>query len=163
MELKSNLTQAFVDARTAYRLKDDQVIAVGTHEQAKALLQAIDDAEESCISGARQHLVDAGKKLAERDWKGSVRDSIHAVEAVAKTFAPQGTLGAAVSELERKRNIHGSLSKAFKALYGYTSDESTGVRHADVFGNSEAVDETDALFMLGACASFVSYLIARNV
>jgi hypothetical protein len=55
------------------------------------------------------------------------------------------------------------LKKAFGALYGYTSDKKTGIRHAKVFGVDEAVDETDALFMLGACASFVSYLISRNV
>ncbi|HAE28382.1 MAG TPA: hypothetical protein DCG58_14560, partial [Hyphomonas adhaerens] len=45
-------------------------------------------------------------------------------------------------------------------LYGYTSDEE-GVRHALVFNEKSTVDEVDALFMLGACASFVSYLLAR--
>jgi hypothetical protein len=43
----------------------------------------------------------------------------------------------------------------------YTSDEE-GVRHALVFGDEAQVDEADALFMLGACASFVSYLLARS-
>ncbi|WP_171210822.1 AbiJ-NTD4 domain-containing protein [Ruegeria sp. HKCCA5426] len=161
--LKNDLAQAFVEARTAYRLKDNLVIAVGTGEQAEAVIQAIEYAEESSNLGARQHLVAAAKKLTDGDWVGSVRDSIHAVEAVAVNLAPEGTLGAALSALEKDGKLHGGLKKAFGALYGYTSDKNTGVRHANVFGNDETVDETDALFMLGACASFVSYLIAKNV
>jgi hypothetical protein len=108
-------------------------------------------------------LIAAGKKLAERDWVGSVRDSIHAVEATAISLAPGDTLGPALTELEKRGKLHGGLKKAFGALYGYTSDKKTGVRHANVFGQDETVDETDALFMLGACASFVSYLISRSV
>jgi hypothetical protein len=159
---KDDLVQAFVDARAAYRLKDNLVIVVGTSEQASALLKAIDDAEESRNLGARKHLVAAGKKLADRDWVGSVRESIHSVEATAVNLALGETLGPALSQLEKRGKLHGGLKKAFGALYGYTSDKETGVRHANVFGVDEAVDETDALFMLGACASFVSYLIARN-
>lgn len=162
-DLKRDLAQGFVEARTAYRLKDNQVIAIGTDEQAEAFLRAIDDAEKQSTSGARMHLIDAGKKLAVGDWKGSIRDSIHAVEAASINLAAGGTLGPALDELERRGNLHGALKRAFKALYGFTSDKATGVRHADVFGNGETVDEADALFMLGACASFVSYLIARNV
>jgi hypothetical protein len=149
-DLKKDLAKVFVDAQAAYRLKDNLVIAVGTSEQASTLLKAIDDAEDSINLGARKHLVAAGKKLAERDWVGSVRESIHSVEATALNFASGETLGPALSELERCGKLHGSLKKAFGALYGYTRTD-------------ETVDETDALFMLGACASFVSYLIARNV
>lgn len=161
-QFKADLAQAFIDARTAYRLKDGFVIAVGTNEQAQALLKAIDDAEGAGNLGARQHLVAAGKKLADCDWVGSVRDSIHAVEATAVSLAPGRTLGPALIELEKRGKLHSGLKKAFGALYGYTSDNKTGVRHANVFGENETVDETDAMFMLGACASFVSYLIARN-
>jgi hypothetical protein len=53
------------------------------------------------------------------------------------------------------------MKGAFQKLYGYTSDEN-GIRHASVFDPKAKVDETDALFMLGACASFVSYLLARH-
>ncbi len=47
---------------------------------------------------------------------------------------------------------HDALKPAFHKLYGYSSDEE-GVRHALVFGDEAQVDEADALFMLGACAS----------
>jgi hypothetical protein len=63
--------------------------------------------------------------------------------------------------LEQRGHLHGGLKAAFGKLYGYSSDEE-GVRHALVFGEEAKVDETDALFMLGACASFVSYLLSRS-
>ncbi|AZS20006.1 hypothetical protein CSW63_04700 [Caulobacter sp. FWC26] len=91
-----------------------------------------------------------------------MRESIHAVESVAVQLAPsKDTLGDALAVLSAQQHIHGGLKKAFGALYGYTSDEE-GVRHALVFQDGPAVDESDALFMLGACASFVSYLVAKG-
>ena len=72
------------------------------------------------------------------------------------------TLGAALKVLEQRGRMHGGLKAAFGNLYGYSSDEE-GVRHALVFGDEAQVDEADALFMLGACASLVSYLLARKL
>jgi hypothetical protein len=63
--------------------------------------------------------------------------------------------------MEQRGHLHGSLKAAFGSLYGYSSDEE-GVRHALVFSDEAKVDEADALFMMGACASFVSYLLARS-
>lgn len=161
-EVKRELTDAFVQARAAYRIVDDQyIVAIGTAEQANAYERAIADADRRNASGARRHLIDAGVKLRNGDWAGSVRDSIHAVESVAVGLAPgTTTLGPALEVIERKGHLHGGLKAAFRKLYGYSSDEK-GVRHALVFGDAK-VDEADALFMLGACASFVSYLLARG-
>ena len=91
-----------------------------------------------------------------------MRESIHAVEAMAVRLAPEkNTLSAALNMLERRGHLHGRLKAAFEKLYAYSNDEE-GVRHALVFGDEAQVDEADALFMLGACASFVSYLLARG-
>jgi hypothetical protein len=53
--------------------------------------------------------------------------------------------------------------RRFTALYGYSSDQQ-GIRHPLLDDGTAQVDETDALFMIGACAAFVSYMInkARN-
>jgi hypothetical protein len=51
------------------------------------------------------------------------------------------------------------MKSGFTKLYAYTSDEG-GIRHA-LLENAAKVDEADALFMLGACAAFVSYLINK--
>ncbi|MDI3562541.1 hypothetical protein [Bradyrhizobium sp. Arg816] len=52
------------------------------------------------------------------------------------------------------------MKNGFNSLYNYTSDEK-GIRHALLDDSAAKVDETDALFMFGACAAFVSYLIGK--
>lgn len=161
-ELQHDLAEAFVTSHAAYRVLDnDCIIAIGTEEQAAAFERAIADAESNNAAAARKQLIAAGVALRNADWAGCVRESIHAVEAVAVSLAPdKDTLGAALNVLERRGHLNGALKSAFGALYGYSSEEK-GVRHALVFSDEAKVDEADALFMLGACASFVSYLLAR--
>jgi hypothetical protein len=162
-ELKRELADALVTARAAYRVFDNRYIAaIGTEEQAAGFERAIADAEAKNATAARKQLIAAGVALRNSDWAGSVRESIHAVEAMAVRLAPgTDSLGAALKVLEQRGHLHGGLKKAFASLYGYSSDEE-GVRHALVVGDEAQVDESDALFMLGACASFVSYLLARG-
>lgn len=161
-ELKKDLKGAFMAARAAYRIVDSQIIAIGVEAQGAAFVGALEDAEAMGAGAARTHLVAAGMALRNSDWPGSVRESIHAVEAMARILAPEASsLGPALAALEKKRHLHGSLKAAFGALYGYSSNEA-GVRHSLVFYEEAQVDEADALFMLGACASFVSYLLARS-
>ena len=161
--LKRELTNAFDMARAAYRIYDHAYIsAIGTDEQAQAFKNAIKDAEVRNATAARKQLIAAGIALRNGDWAGSICESIHAVEAVAVSLASsENTLGAALNVIERRGRLHGSLKEAFKKLYGYSSD-AEGIRHSLVFENEAQADEADALFMLGACASFVSYLLARS-
>jgi hypothetical protein len=87
-----------------------------------------------------------------------VRESIHA-EAVGRTLDPSADiLSKALKKLEGKISIHPAMKNGFTSLYAYTSDEK-GIRHALLDESAAKVDETDALFMFGACAAFVSYLI----
>jgi hypothetical protein len=162
--LKHELAQSFISVRSAYRVFDNQYIAaIGTEEQAGAFERAISDAELKNATAVRAQLITAGLALRNAEWANCVRESIHAVEATAVRLAPETkSLGAALAALEKRGHLHGGLKAAFGALYGYSSDEE-GVRHALVFESDSKVDETDALFMLGACASFVSYLLSRSV
>ncbi len=158
--LRSELADAFVSARSAYRIVDLQIVAIGSGGQAEAFSQAVLDTNIVGASAARQHLISAGVALRDGNWANSVRESIHSVEAIARSIDPEAkTLGPALKSLERNGYLHGSLKSAFEKLYGYTNDEG-GIRHA-LLEDQARVDETDALFMLGACASFVSYLVAR--
>ena len=68
-------------------------------------------------------------------------------------------LGPALAKLEKSGAIHPALKQAFEKLYGYTNDEK-GIRHAQLNDPSNVTDH-EAVFMLGACASFVTYLINR--
>ncbi|MEM7478215.1 MAG: hypothetical protein AAF483_24780 [Planctomycetota bacterium] len=160
-ELKANLAEAFVEARSSYRIIDGQFVEMGSEQQQDAFLRALADADLQGVTEARGHLIDAGVALRNADWKGSVRESIHAVEAMALRLAPgEKTLSQALNAIERKGHLHGGLKAGFNALYGYSSDE-RGIRHSMTDGEAQ-VDEVDAIFMLGACASFVSYLLARS-
>jgi hypothetical protein len=70
------------------------------------------------------------------------------------------TLGPALSKLEKSVRIHPALRTGFSNLYGFTNDEK-GIRHALLEEPVAQVDEIDALYMLGSCAAFVSYLINK--
>ncbi|WP_370301580.1 AbiJ-NTD4 domain-containing protein [Pseudooceanicola sp.] len=161
-EFMREVSASFVKARSAYRLVDGMIVAIGTEQQGTAFETAIAAAKSAGENAARKHLVGAGSHLRNGDWSGSIRESIHAVEAMALKLSP-GTksLGPALAELEKAGHIHKALKTAFGSLYGFTSDQE-GVRHALVFEDEANVDEADAMFMLGACASFVSYLIQRT-
>jgi hypothetical protein len=162
VDLHNDLANAFVDSKMAYRLIDEQVIAIGLADQGAAVERAIAQADTANALAARTHLIAAGAALRNSNWAGSIRESVHAVEAMARRLVPNAaTLGPALNALEKKGHLHGSLKTAFGALYGYTSDEE-GVRHSLVFQKEAQVDEADALFMLGVCASFVSYLLTRE-
>jgi hypothetical protein len=159
--LKSDLASAFVTAKAAYRIVDGLVVAIGSEHQAQAFENAVSTTESVGASAARQHLINAGLELRHGNWADSVRESIHSVESMARMIEPRAdTLGPALKALETKGYIHGSLKAAFEKLYGYTNDEG-GIRHA-LLDDQARVDEADALFMLGVCASFVSYLISRD-
>jgi hypothetical protein len=70
-------------------------------------------------------------------------------------------LGPALNKLAIKAHIHQALKRGLGSLYGYASDEQ-GIRHSLVFEGEANVDEADALYMFGACAAFVTYLIGKG-
>lgn len=162
-EFVSDMRSALIKARAAYRFVDDGfIIAVGSGEQAEAFERAVVEAAQNDAGPARSHLIAAGAALRNGDWAGSVRESIHAVESMSRRLSLGATkLSDALAEIEKRGHLHRGLKRAFEALYGYSSQQE-GVRHPLVFDDEAKVDEADALFMLGACASFVSYLLAQE-
>ncbi len=148
-------------ARAGYRIVDwDTIIPIASEAERSTLERAFADLATSEFHGARAHLREAGITLTAGDYTASIRESIHAVESVARSLEAAGKLSNALAILEKSAAIHGGLKSGFLSIYGYTSDEQ-GIRHPLIDGPSAKVDETDALFMIGACASFVSYLIGK--
>ncbi len=86
---------------------------------------------------------------------------IQAVESVAPLLNEDAsaTLATALKSLEGKVALHPALKSGSEKLYGYTSDEE-GIRHVLHEGSSD-VDLHDGVFLLGACASFFTYLIGK--
>ena len=133
-------------------------------EQGEATQQAIETLNEAGMGGAVTHLRDASEHIRLKQYADSIADSIHAVESVACVIAQKAnaTLGQALDSLEKAKLLkHPALKKAFKNLYGYTSDEQ-GIRHALLDQESADVGLDEAVFMFGACASFAAYLVKKH-
>lgn len=116
------------------------------------------------MDGAIAHLRTASGRMRSGEYGDSVRESIHAVESIAKRIDPNAkkSLGPALNSMEKAGLLkHPALKEAFKKLYGYTSDEE-GIRHALVDQPSANVGLDEALFMFGACASFAAYLATKS-
>jgi hypothetical protein len=153
------IDEALSSSMAAYRVADwDTIVPYASEAEGKTLEQAFADLAVTEYNGARAHLRKAAEELTAGRFADSVRESIHAVEAVVRTIEPDNDFGRALAKLEAQGRTHRALKKSFTALYGYTSDE-RGIRHSLLDAGDANVDETAALFMLGACAAFVSYLI----
>ena len=114
------------------------------------------------LAGAVSHLRQASESINQGDYPGAVRESIHAVESTARQTNPHAkTLEPALKSLEGAGGLHPALKRAFSNLYGYTSDEQ-GIRHALIDNPQPNVGQDEAVFMLGACASFSSYLARKH-
>jgi hypothetical protein len=152
---------ALRNGHAAYRvLERKTIVPIGSDAEFETLKRAFADLARTEFHGARAHLRNAATELTSGQNADSIRESIHAVESVVKVLEPSGDFKKALAKLESKFNIHGALKSGFTAIYGFTSDEG-GIRHALLEAGAPAVDETDALFMIGACAAFVSYLINK--
>ena len=161
----SAVATIFKDCRLAYVVDTEQPVTIlpaVTEQEGEAIVGAIKEFREAGIHGAEAHLKKAGELVNGGDWAGVVRESIHAVESVARQLSPDAkTLGPALAALERGGRLHSALRGAFDKLYGYTSDEE-GIRHPLIENATSPVGQDEAVFMLGACASFASYLWRRH-
>ena len=146
------------EEQCAYRLIDGSIIPIASEEEGAAILAAAISLNAAGFGGATQHLLKAGSLLTASHYADSIRESIHAVESVARTLTEEASLLNALKALSKKHPMHPALEKGFNSIYGYTSD-ANGVRHPIVGDDGPLAGEDEAIFMLGACASFVTYLL----
>lgn len=146
--------------RAAYRLVEGVLVPVATDQEATSIKAGLANAREVGLNGAAQHLSLAVSAASSGRWADSVRESVHAIESAVRQIDGADSLAVALNNLARSGHIHGAMNEAFKRLYGWTSDEG-GIRHALLEDGDARVTEADAMFMLGACASFVTYLTAN--
>ena len=160
------MMEVFSRFKLAYIIDDSPpptIIPAATREEGDALLESLQTLREAGLNGGAAHLRNASEYINKGDWAGSIRESIHAVESVAQKIAPgANTLKSTLDNFEKKhRKLHSALKGAFVKLYGYTSDEQ-GIRHALLDETEADVGMDEAVFMLGACASFASYLWRKH-
>jgi hypothetical protein len=159
--LSSQIDAGLRVSRAAYRVLEERtIVPIGSDAELETLKRAFADLAATEFHGARAHLRNAATELTGGHSANSIRESIHAVESVVRVLEPKGDFAKALSTLDAKTKIHGAMKAGFGSLYGFTSDEK-GIRHPLLESAAAQVDETDALFMIGACAAFVSYLINK--
>ena len=130
--------------------------------EGEAVLSSLQTLAQGGLQGSVSHLRKSAECINRGDWAASVRESVHAVESVARQLNPKAaTVLPALKSLEAQSALHPALKGAFAKLYGYTSDEQ-GIRHALLEKQQASVGMDEAVFMLGACASFASYLWRKH-
>lgn len=149
---------------SGYRFIDDKIAPISNEVELSTIKNAIfTTGSLSALKGANLHLQKALDKLSDRknpDYRNSIKESISAVESIAKVISgnKKGTLGSALTNIKKTVGLHNALEKGFKQIYGYTSDEG-GIRHA-LMGVPNC-DFEDAKYMLVSCSGFINYLIQK--
>lgn len=149
---------------SGYRFIDDKISPITNTNEVEEIENAISQSGNfTALKGVNIHLKSALEKLSDKkspDYRNSIKESISAIESVAKAISenPKDSLGGALDKIKGKIKLHTSLERAFKQLYGYTSD-SNGIRHALM--DDHNCDFEDAKYMLVSCSSFINYLIVK--
>ena len=160
-----SMAEIFSESRLAYIIYTNgtpTIVPAVTEEEGQALVTSLQLLAHAGLQGSVSHLRKAAECINSGEWASSVRESIHAVESVARQLNPEAvTLSSALKSLKVQSVLHPALEAAFSKLYGYTSDEQ-GIRHALLDREQASVGVDEAVFMLGACASFASYLWRKH-
>ena len=161
--IQSVFNRIFAEELSGYRFVAGELVPLSGPEEVAAIESALAVTSTAGLSGAHTHIATALQLLAKRpdpDYRNSIKESISAVEALAKQLgsADSQGLAGALTELGKKIPIHGGLRAGLLSLYGYTSDEG-GIRHAMLEEPNLGYDE--AKYMAVACSAFVNFLAAK--
>ena len=165
-EFARGVAEIFNKCQLAYVVDTREPVTIlpaATEQEGQTIQAAIDEFRASGLRSTETHFRNAADFINKGLWSDSVRESIHAVESIARQLVPaaSNSLGPALTSLENSGQLHPALKRALGNLYGYTSDEE-GIRHPLLSYSTSPVGKDEAVFMLGACASFASYLWRRH-
>ncbi len=159
------MSHVFAECRLAYHIdqgKPPIIVPAVTAEEGSTVVESLQTLHDAGFRGSEKHLRNACECINNADWTASVRESIHTVESVARILAPDAkNLKKALASINDHGGLHPALGDAFIKLYGYTSSEK-GLRHPLLDNDKAKVGMDEAVFMLGACASFASYLWRKH-
>ena len=140
------------------------IIPSATSQEGESIANATRALDDNGFDEQANALRRAGELINQRDWAGSIRESVGALEAAARSLAPSRPkeVSHALSELREVLSIHPALTAAMGNLYGYASNEQ-GLRHGRVDDSSSSVvGQDEAVLMLGMCASAAGYLLNKS-
>ncbi len=162
-ELEKFFNLVFQREMSGFRFIAGELAPISSPAETQEISCAIEITSRAGLDGAHHHLKSALSLLAKKpepDYRNSIKESISAVESIAKILGKENSHGLsdALAELSKLTNLHGGLQAGFNKLYGYTSDEN-GIRHAILDESTVGFDE--AKYMVVSCSAFVNYLIAK--
>lgn len=144
------------------RIVDGLVVEISDDTEVEELEAALHAGHR--FAGARHALTAALRHYSDReapDYANSIKESISAVESVARTLTGKPNLGDALNELGRTHaQLHPALLKGWKSLYGYSSD-APSIRHGAALPPD--VSQELSRYFLVSSAAFVNYLIASDL
>ncbi len=148
--------------KSPYRMIDGKFVSLTSEQEIEAIESALQIQDK--YTNAKTHLQNAISSYADRknpDYGNSIKESIHAVEAVAKVVVgnDNDSFGKLLGKLKGDHNLPDSLKHALTHLYGYTSNEA-GIRHPLQDGQTPPT-ENNTRFMLVICSAFVNYIIGK--
>ena len=164
--LAEGIKECFEVAPYAINQSSEPVCIVPTtsKEMKEIVERSLANINQSELTGTKSHFRNAAQALNNNNFSDSVRESIHAVEAAARKIDPESSksLNAALNSLEKNGLLrHPALKEGIKKLYGYTCDKE-GIRHSLIDSEDPDVGFDEAIFMYGACVSFVDYLVSKQ-
>lgn len=157
---KVNLEDDFTKNLASVRALERKIVRIDSESDVEAIEDALTGTDD--LPGTRHHLERALSLLSDRespDYPNSVKESISAVESVAKEISgkPKATLSTALDALKKSGvSLHPSLIRGWQALYGYSSD-ADGIRHSA--SDRPKVDQAEARYWLVTCSAFVSLML----
>jgi hypothetical protein len=155
-QLSAALNNILERELAGYRFVSGAFVPVTDPQEIESIEQALDSGPFVGVAAHLRSAIDHLGRKQEPDYRNSIKESISAVESMAKelTSNPKATLGDALSILELKGRLHPALKKSLSALYGYTSNEE-GIRHAML--EEPSLSAVDAKFILVVCSAFINY------
>ena len=152
---KNLCSVALEKENSAYKIVGKFVTEITSEQE----ITEIETARQIPFDSAKSHLEKALALFSDRenpDYENSIKESIHAVESIAKEITgKENSLNALTQELK----LHPNLTNGLNELYNWTSKD--GIRHGKS-GKPLSVDQDTARFMLVTCSAFVNYIIARH-
>lgn len=155
---KEVVNQVLESEMSGYRFVDDYITPIIDEVE----IEEVEEALNSKFTPVKKHLSNALELLSDRekpDYQNSIKESITAVESLAKIITKKETdLASCLKVMDI------DLNKQFKTsminLYGWTCKED-GIRHGHTKEELKTSFE-EAKYMLVNCSAFVNYLIAKN-
>jgi len=152
------INQILEEEMSVYRIVDNYIVPIIDEVE----IQEIEEALEIEYNGAKRHLSNALEFLSDRenpDYPNSIKESISAVEAVAKEITGKETdLASCLKVMDL--DLNKQFKTAMTNMYGWTCKED-GIRHGHT-GEELKTSFEEAKYMLVTCSAFVNYMIAKK-